>query len=72
MATVLPLDQMTVTEKLRALEELWDDLRRNPADVSSPDWHGDTLREREERIAEGKSRFTAWPEAKEEIRKLAK
>jgi len=72
MATVLPLDQMTVTEKLRALEELWEDLRRSPADVPSPDWHRDVLQAREERIEEGQSRFTAWPEAKKEIRKLAK
>jgi hypothetical protein len=29
MDTVLPLDQMTVEEKLKAVETLWDDLCRN-------------------------------------------
>jgi hypothetical protein len=58
MASVLPLDQMTLSEKLRALEGLWDDLSRTPADVPAPDWHGEVLREREKGVEEGKSRFT--------------
>ena len=30
-------------EKLAALDMLWRDLSANPADLPSPDWHGDVL-----------------------------
>ena len=38
MATELHLEQMTIEEKLRAMEALWDDLRRHDA-VKIPQWH---------------------------------
>jgi hypothetical protein len=30
-------------EKLAALDILWRDLSANPANLASPDWHGDVL-----------------------------
>ena len=30
-------------EKLAALDILWRDLSAHPADLASPDWHGDVL-----------------------------
>lgn len=46
----LDLEQMTVEEKLRAIEMIWDDLCRKDENIPSPDWHGDTLRERAEEL----------------------
>jgi len=71
MATGLPLDQMTVSEKLRVLEEIWDDLCRNAQDIPPPAWHADVLRARENRVREGTSQFTAWDQAKRNIRDSA-
>jgi hypothetical protein len=71
METVLPLDRMTTADKLRALEEIWDDLCRSPEDVPSPSWHGEVLRSREERVREGSAEFTDWSQAKQEIRDAA-
>ncbi len=68
MAVILPLDQMTTSDKLRALEEIWDDLCRTPENVPAPSWHGDVLRAREDRINEGTSQFIDWTEAKRKIR----
>jgi hypothetical protein len=36
MEATLPLDKMTVAEKLRAMEALWADLSRDEAQVESP------------------------------------
>jgi len=66
---VIPLDKMTIQEKLRAMEEIWDDLRRTPKDVPSPAWHRDVLRARAGRVREGASRSGDWDEAKRRIRK---
>ena len=68
MELPLPLDKMTVSEKLSALEQIWDDLCRTPDDVPSPAWHADVLHARQQRIREGKSEFTDWTDAKQEIR----
>jgi hypothetical protein len=68
MQPVIPLDKMSTQEKLRAIEEIWADLERTPEAVPSPDWHGEVLREREEKLRRGEEKFIDWPEAKRRIR----
>ena len=69
MSMNLALKEMTLEEKLAAMELLWDDLARSPESIESPDWHKDILDERRQRVAEGKAQFTDWETAKTEIRK---
>lgn len=64
MDTVLDIGRLTRTEKLRAMEELWEDLSRSEDEYQSPDWHGDVLRDREEALAAGRDEFVPWEEAK--------
>lgn len=68
MAVAIPLAKMTTLDKLRALEEIWNDLRRTPEEVPSPSWHADVLRARERRVREKRSQFGGWTEAKRRIR----
>lgn len=68
MSYSLPLDQMSTAEKLRVIEEVWDDLCRSPGAVPSPAWHEETLRQREARIESGKAKFVDWAQAKKDIR----
>lgn len=65
----LPLKDMTLHEKLAAMELLWEDITRSPESFESPSWHKDILDERRQRIAEGKAQFKDWETAKKEIRK---
>ena len=44
----IPLDKMSLAEKLEAMEALWADLSRTPADVPVPQWHRDVLKARME------------------------
>jgi len=67
MHVAIPLDKMDVTEKLRVLEEVWDSLCHSQADVPSPAWHGEVLRERDQRIREGKSKLIDLAEAKRRV-----
>ncbi|EDY21170.1 conserved hypothetical protein [Chthoniobacter flavus Ellin428] len=64
VATTLPLSEMTHADKLRVMEELWDDLCRSPEGVTSPAWHGEVLTARAERVAEGEAKFHDWTEVK--------
>ncbi|MBI4027932.1 MAG: addiction module protein [Verrucomicrobia bacterium] len=67
MATLLPLDQMTLEDKLRAMEEIWDDLRLQEERLPVPEWHKKVLDERERLVREGKAHFTDWETAKKRI-----
>ena len=53
MSIDLPLGQMTLAEKLEAMESLWADLSRTPNDVPSPEWHKKILDDRRQLVAEG-------------------
>ncbi len=68
MEATLPLDKMSVAEKLRAMEMLWADLSRNEAQLESPAWHEDVLRDREAKIKSGKESFMDWETAKKHLR----
>jgi putative addiction module component (TIGR02574 family) len=71
MNTELPLDSMSVAEKLTLMERLWDDLSRQPENVPSPAWHGDELEERIAAVREGRTQFVNWDDAKRRLRKPA-
>lgn len=72
MGIALQLGRMTRSDKLRALEKIWDDLRRASQEIPSPAWHADVLRAREQRVRAGASHFHDWAEAKTSIRKRAR
>jgi len=65
----LPLKDMTLQEKLDAMESLWEDLVRTPEAIDSPAWHKDVLDERFRSLKDGKTQFVDWGTAKEELRK---
>jgi len=68
MSFNLPLKDMSLHEKLAAMESLWEDIARTPEAVESPAWHKDILDERRQRVAEGQSQFVDWEAAKADIR----
>jgi hypothetical protein len=64
---ILPLNEMTVEEKLQTMESLWESLSAVPEAVEFPAWHEDELREREQKIASGATKFINWEDAKSDI-----
>jgi len=63
----LPLEKMTVAEKLDLIELIWADLAKNPDDIPSPDWHREYLQGVEKALADGTDHFIDWEEAKRQI-----
>ena len=47
------LSNLTVGEKLAAMDLLWRDLSRTPSAYASPDWHGPVLADRLANPADG-------------------
>ena len=68
MVTAAQIEQMSRAEKLQVMEALWEDLSKTEAEVESPAWHADVLRETEARVAAGGERITDWETAKRELR----
>lgn len=68
MTIELPLDRMTLAEKLAVMETLWEDLSANPTDVASPDWHADVLNERRQLFEQGKMNCQTWESAMQQLR----
>jgi len=68
MIMTLPLDTMTVNDKIQVMESIWLSFAQNPAEIESPAWHGDVLAAREARASDGTSHYSDWDEAKRRIR----
>jgi len=67
-ASNFPLDGLSLAEKLLLIERLWEDLSRRPAELVSPDWHGDILAERQAAVREGRTALSDWDAAKQRLR----
>lgn len=66
----IAIDQMTTAEKIRTMEDIWDDLCHHAEEVSSPSWHKDVLSRREESLSKADESFTDWETAKKKIREI--
>lgn len=64
---ILPLNEMSIEEKLQTMEALWENLSGDPTAIESPSWHEEVLRERERKIASGEAKFIDWEKAKADI-----
>ena len=67
-ASDLPIETLSVAEKLLLMERLWEDLSRRPSDVPVPDWHGEILSERQAAVHEGRTSFVEWETARNRLR----
>lgn len=65
---VLPLDKMTIAEKMDVIDRIMDDLSRNAKAVPEIKWHGELLKKRAEAIENGTDRFISIEEAEKRIR----
>lgn len=64
----LPLEQMTVADKIMTMEALWDSLCRDDEQVESPLWHGEVLDQRMAALESGEVELEDLEVAKRKIR----
>ncbi|MEW6038622.1 MAG: addiction module protein [Pseudomonadota bacterium] len=69
MAFTLPLESMTVEEKIQTMESIWDSLCAKADAIVTPVWHGEVLAHREQAVKDGADQFEDWEQAKRDIRK---
>ena len=61
------IDKLSTTERLSAMEQLWDALSRGEAQLPSPDWHGDVLAARKTAAEQGRARFLTLDQLRERL-----
>jgi hypothetical protein len=66
--SALEIQQLPRQEKLKLMEMLWGELSRDEAELESPAWHADALRETAEGRARGEETVMDWDQAKEKLR----
>jgi putative addiction module component (TIGR02574 family) len=62
------IERMSVTERLRAIDQLWDSLARDVDDIPSPDWHQDVLVDRKARAQRGEAKFLTLDQLRSRLR----
>jgi hypothetical protein len=68
MTAIDQIHQMPLREKLLVMEAIWDDISREEGNIEVPQWHKDTLDERERMLKDGKAQIIDWEEAKKQIK----
>ena len=56
--------KMTKTERLQAMEALWDSLLYEDGEIDTPKWHEKVLEERKNKISNGEAKFISLAELK--------
>jgi uncharacterized coiled-coil protein SlyX len=59
--TTLDIANMTIPERIQAMEWLWDSLSQQENEIESPRWHLDILDERMKRIQNGTALLSLSP-----------
>lgn len=64
----LPLERMTLADKLALIERVWESLTQKNADFTSPAWHGELLQSRLAAVENGMVAFRPLDEVKQRLR----
>lgn len=68
MVVDLPLTQMSLEDKVQAMELLWAELSKTPEQVASPAWHREELHSRRQQIQDGTASFQNWTSAMADLK----
>ena len=72
MEITLPLDKMSVADKISIMKKLWSDLCQHANEMQSPAWHNNVLLARKKNLEKGKDRFLDWKNAKQYLKDKTK
>ena len=68
MTALERIQEISVHEKLRLMEAIWDQMAREEGNWEVPQWHEEILEECGRLIAEGEATFVEWEDRKKQIK----
>jgi putative addiction module component (TIGR02574 family) len=69
MLAMEQISRMSSSERIEAMELLWESLSKEGFDYPSPDWHGKVLTERSEIIDSGNAKWLSVDELQARLMK---
>ena len=60
--TTYDIEKMSVSERIQAMETLWESLRGSHEEIESPRWHFDILDRRKQKMANNETEFISLDE----------
>jgi hypothetical protein len=69
MISAVEIEQMTLAERMKAMELLWRSISSEPGSVVSPAWHGEVLQKRRAKIESGRAKFLTVAQLKKRLGK---
>lgn len=70
--TIPAIEDMTGTQRVELMEELWKAMSKRPEDIEVPERHRRILEERRAAVERGEIEYIDWEEAKQQIRSQIK
>jgi putative addiction module component (TIGR02574 family) len=67
-STIKSVFDLSVSEKLQLLEDLWDDIASNPAAVPVQEWQKEELNRRKKELLKNPDAAISWEEIQRRIR----
>ena len=61
---IADIKKMSIPERLKAMEAIWDSFSHENMEMESPDWHEEILRERKAKVRDGKAGFISLADLK--------
>ncbi len=72
MQNIIEIKHLTREEKLKVMEDIWEDLSDEEGQIESPLWHNTVLKETNSRFKAGLEKSINWSDAKQELQKRFK
>lgn len=70
--SIAEIRKLSVREKLRIMEAIWEDLSANAANVPVPQWHKDVLDTRRKAVEAGREKILDWDDVKKSLKRKTK
>jgi hypothetical protein len=64
---MVDVKKMTPSQRVLAMEALWESMCQEADDIESPDWHEQVLGARRSKISEGKAGFVTLQQLREHL-----
>lgn len=67
--SVTSVFDLSTSEKLQLVQDLWDDIAASPSEVPVTDWEKEELDRREARLKKNPASGLSWEEVKKRVRR---
>lgn len=67
MIEAAEISKLSKAERLRVMDLIWESLVNESEEPESPDWHGEVVAERMEKVESGDAKFLSLDEVKDRL-----